>query len=507
MADVCLILEGTYPYVTGGVSTWTHDLLLAHSELTFHLVTLLPRNNDLKLRYTIPANVISTTNVVIQNLPEGREISPRQIDALIDSLEQPLSRIQSRGGLEDLRDLLAVLKPIRNQLGTRNLLNSRAAWKMLTKMYGANFSTSSFLDYFWSWRALLGGLYSVVLADLPAARIYHTVSTGYAGLFAARAHAETGSPALVTEHGIYTNERRIEIAMANWLHEKSATGLQIDAPQRLLRDLWVDTFIGYSRACYEACSEIITLYGGNQQFQMQDGAPAEKLRIIPNGIEYERYAAIPRDRSARPPTVALIGRVVPIKDVKTFIRSAALLRATVPDVKALVLGPTDEDPDYYDECVKLVRHLGLQDTVEFRGRVKLEDYLGRIDVVVLTSLSEAQPLVILEAGAAGLPAVATDVGACREMLLGPEGENFAFSPGGAITPLCNPTATAQELAGLLTNRDRYRKCSDAIRQRTKRDYNKTVLDRSYKELYQKYKAVGGHRPPLQCFDHNCRGGL
>src|SRR5262249_52648082 len=159
-----------------------------------------------------------------------------------------------------------------------------------------------------------------------------------------------------TEHGIYTNERRIEMAMANWLHDGSRNGLHIDERQRSLKNLWVDTFVAYSRACYEATSEIITLYSGNHEFQLRDGAPPEKLRVIPNGIDFARFHAIGCDTVPRKPTVALIGRVVPIKDVKTFIRSIALLRASVPNVQALILGPTEEDNDYYEECIQLTQH-------------------------------------------------------------------------------------------------------------------------------------------------------
>ena len=39
-ADVCLLLEGTYPYISGGVSTWTHDLIRSHSDLKFALVSI-----------------------------------------------------------------------------------------------------------------------------------------------------------------------------------------------------------------------------------------------------------------------------------------------------------------------------------------------------------------------------------------------------------------------------------------------------------------------------------
>jgi hypothetical protein len=56
-AEVCLILEGTYPYVAGGVSTWTHQLLLAQSHLSFALVCLVSEKAELTPRYEIPPNV------------------------------------------------------------------------------------------------------------------------------------------------------------------------------------------------------------------------------------------------------------------------------------------------------------------------------------------------------------------------------------------------------------------------------------------------------------------
>lgn len=489
-ADVCLILEGTYPYVTGGVSSWTQQLLIAQKELKFHLVSLLAKNADLTVRYPIPENVVSNTHVILQDLPSAKS-TRRQALSVMKEIEPYLTRLQSRGGFSDLAELWKVLSRTPEIMGKETLLNSKAAWEMLVRMYGAGLSFSSFLDYFWSWRALLGGLYSVLRAPLPNASVYHSLSTGYAGLYAARAHAESGRPCIVTEHGIYTNERKIEMAMANWLHDTAVEGLRIDTMRRTLKDLWVDTFISYSRTCYEASSEIITLYEGNQQYQLQDGAPTDKLRVIPNGIDYDRYCSIPKYRTYRPPTVALIGRVVAIKDVKTFIRSAGILRTSIPDVCALVIGPTDEEKDYYEECVKLVEHLGLQETVQFTGQVNLDEFLGVLDVVVLTSISEAQPLVILEAGALGLPVVATDVGACAEMINGRKAERPELGPGGAITPLCNPTATAQAMAKLLTDSEWYGRCSVALQERVKTHYNKKTVDRTYRELYEKYRGIPG----------------
>jgi glycosyltransferase involved in cell wall biosynthesis len=329
-----------------------------------------------------------------------------------------------------------------------------------------------------------------MICELPKAEIYHPVATGYAGLLAARAKIEHGSSVLLTEHGIYTNERRIEIAMANWLYEIPREGLKVDSARLDLKQLWVDLFTSYSRTCYQACEKIITLYEGNQVLQLEEGADPEKLEIIPNGIDFDRYSAVERDSNNLDgvPTVALIGRVVPIKDVKTFIRACGMLRDRVPELRVLVMGPTEEDPDYFRECQEIVTLMGLDDCLEFTGKVRLEEYLGQIDVMALTSISEAQPLVILEAGAAGIPSVATDVGACREMIYGRSSEKPALGPAGSVTSLSNPQETAEALHKLLADRDYYASCCNAIRSRVERYYNKVDLDQTYHELYQELLA-------------------
>ncbi len=492
-ADVCLILEGTYPYVAGGVSIWTHHLIQAQSHLSFELVCLVPERAELEPRYQVPPNVTGITNVRVGSLPPGAQ--PRGLNSLCERLEGPLLRLEAAGGLAEIESILSELLPYGSSLGRRALLNSPEAWQLILRMYQATHPESPFLDYFWSWRAILGGIFSILLAPLPSARMYHPVSTGYAGLYAARAHLQTGRPVLLTEHGIYTNERRIEIAMADWLYRPAESGLTLRKSARDLRLMWFHAFAGYSRACYEAAARIITLHSGNQYFQLADGAPKEKLAIIPNGVDYHRFSALADRRANHPPAIALIGRVVPIKDVKTFIRAAAIVRELVPEIRAWVLGPADEDPQYFAECQALVAYLGLEGCVEFTGPVSVPDYLPRLDVLVLTSISEAQPLVMLEAGAAGVPSVATDVGACREMIYGGRDEESPLGTAGAVTPLANPTATAHAIARLLLEPDEWQRASRAARERVRRYYDTPSLDRSYRELYEYWCSVPDRAAP------------
>lgn len=486
VADVCLVLEGTYPYVTGGVSNWAHDLITAQHHLTFHLVALVPPGPSGPLRFELPPNVVGLTRVELQTLAAGAT-SPKQLARVLARLEEPLLRLSSRGGLSDVVEVLEALRTGGPDVGREALLNSRAAWDLLLRMYERQCPSVSFLDYFWTWRTLLLGLCSVLLAPLVPARVYHALCTGYAGLYAARAHVESGRPALLTEHGIYTNERRVEITMADWLQQDGLQTLSIDHMHRDLRDLWIDTFTSYSRATYAACRKVITLYEGNTLLQLQDGADPAQLLVIPNGIEVAD--APPRARSDRAPVVALIGRVVPIKDIKTFLRACAILRDYIPDVRVWILGPLDEDPDYVRECRQLTTHLDLDATVEFKGRVVLKDYYPLIDVLVLTSVSEAQPLVILEGAAVGVPAVATDVGSCREMIHGRSDEQPRLGDAGAVTPLANPKATADALRRLLADGEVYAQCSRTAQARVRKYYNKAVLDNSYREIYETHIAT------------------
>lgn len=480
-ADVCLLLEGTYPYVSGGVSVWVHDLIQAQPHLTFHLTVLVPNRTPRPMRFKLPANVVGLNEVVLQE-PCGEPTESRRLRRLMTELEPALTRLLRRGGWGDLRTIVEALSRHAGVATRANLMNSMAAWGMIMRMYQQAVPNASFLDYFWTWRALAGGLFSVLLAEIPPASVYHAVSTGYAGLLLGRAVAQTGAPGLLTEHGIYINERRVEIAMAEWLHDDRPSSLAVENLTAGLREVWIDAFMGFSHVCYEASSVIVTLYRGNQELQRRDGAPPQRLVVIPNGIDCKRFSRAPRDPTS-PPTIALVGRLVPIKDIKTFVRAADILRRQMPNVRAVVLGGADEDPAYARECSELVEDSGLGDVIHFAGQVNLTEWLSQIDVMVLTSISEAQPLVLLEAGAAGIPAVATDVGSCREILLGDPQSERDSAPGGFITPLSNPLATARACASLLLDPHLRYEYGSALADRVRRRYDKGKLDEAYRSLY------------------------
>lgn len=483
--DICLILEGSYPYVTGGVSTWTHDLIKMQREKSFSVVSLLPPNHQGKMRYELPENVASHTNIYLQELPERKSsLSKEDRKKIFETIEIPLLNLEHKPNLSGFKKIIDEFKVYQGKIGKDVLFNSEESWQMLVRMYLSTIGESSFLNYFWSHRCLLGGIYSILLSPLPKAKVYHAISTGFAGLLLARARVETGRPCLLTEHGIYTIERRIEIASADWLSDNKAMdlNLEISLSDRDLKDYWIDMFVGYSRLCYQACKKIITLFEGNKRFQLEDGADKSKLIVIPNGIDFDRYSSIKRS-TGHPPTVAFIGRIVPIKDVKNFIRAIHLVRGKISNLRCLIIGPQDEDSDYAEECKSLIQKLHLDNIITFTGKVNINEYLGSIDVVVLTSISEAQPLVVLEAGAAGIPSVATDVGALSDLIYGRSDEEPNLGQGGVLCPLADPVAVSEGIFQLFSDPEFYSSCSKTIQERIKTYYQEKDQKEAYSHIY------------------------
>ena len=482
--DVCIVVEGCYPYIPGGVSAWIDWLIRSQTGTSFSIVALWPMPTKQPPRYALPPNVVSLQHLYLQSFGEP-PLKSFGIPSGVEELGLALGELAAKGGAAPLQRALRAVKALQGQSSLSRLFNSPIAWEIARSAYEREMPFGSFLHFFWAWRALLGGLFATLEFPLPEAKVYHCISTGYAGVLAARAAVETGRPAVLTEHGIYTNERRVELLMADWVADTVDKGHRLDDPRFDLRDMWIRAFEAYARTCYECCDEILTLYEDNQRAQRALGAATERMHVIANGIDLKRFQTIRAASAEDRPTIALIGRVVPIKDVKTFITAAGLLRETVPTLEALVLGPLEEDPEYAASCQALVKELGLEDCVTFTGTVNILDYLSRIHVLALTSLSESQPLVLLEAGAAGIPFVATNVGSCREILEGRPDETPALGPGGIVTNLVAPGEIAAAMGELLSSDDKRRRYGEALRERVRRYYTSEQAATSYRDLYRR----------------------
>lgn len=491
--DVCIIVEGCYPFIAGGVSSWLDWLIRNQPDTTFAVVAIVADERHREPKYEFPDNVLDFQ--VIALAPTVRKPSLRRPDIDQERFADLMYRVLRSGDLAAFDGLLSLISnPVRRhpfpQIGAPqppdygDLTASPAAWHAITTCYERIAPHSSFSDFFWAWRNLAGSLLAICTAPIPHARTYHAISTGYAGLFAVRAARAMGRTAAITEHGIYTNERRIDLVMAEWIADTIDSGLSGSDKRIDVRRFWIDSFESFARIAYDGCQKITTLYGANQSFQRTLGASEDKLEVIPNGIALQNFNAIVPQTSGRRPTVALIGRVVPIKDIEAYIAAAVIVRRSIPDVEVLMIGPTDEDEDYHALCLRRVAELDLKGTMTFTGKVNIIDYLPRIDVLVLTSISEAQPLVILEAGAARIPCVATDVGSCREIIEGAPDEHPNLGMGGRVAPPMDAEAIGAGIVELLADEKLRLDCGENLRRRVEQHFTSEISAGRYASLYQ-----------------------
>jgi glycosyltransferase involved in cell wall biosynthesis len=484
-ADVCLISEGSYPYVVGGLASWTDALIRASPKIAFHVVAITISSQSRRRAFTLPENAVGVTDVILDECPRGRLPGRGEGDKVGEVL-------QLAEGAMTTGDISAFKAFVERQritgFGQAALLDSKESWAAMERAYHRLLPDGPLLDFFWSWRFLVRSLLAVASAPLPKARVFHAVATGYSGLVGSCAKLVARAPLLVTEHGIYTNERRIELAVADWLFDAGAGGFDAEATPSDLRSVWLNAYRSFSQIAYAASDAITTQYRANQSFQRADGAPGDKLRIIPNGVDVARFSAIRTGETRGRPTVLMIGRIVPIKDIRTFIAAVALLKDIVPDVLAILIGPEDEDPEYAAGCRRLVDQLGAGSAIEFLGRVpNVMKYLGAADVLALSSISEAQPIAMLEAAATGLAIISTDVGSCREIIEGFDGDPVKGRGGFVVEP-CNPKAMAEALATVLLDGALRSGMAEVMRRRVGSYYHKDSVTGLYEGLYAEFMS-------------------
>ena len=497
-ADVCLLLEGTFPFVRGGVSSWVNEMIRSYPETRFAIVFIGSREQDYNgAAYALPDNVVHIETHFLYEQAVA-DFQPRAVagDAAAFARSQKLHDAlrDPRSGL-DVGGLMASMIPMLGANGALNeqqFLSSRAAWDTIVDQYQKYCTDPSFTDYFWTVRIMHKPLWQLarVAEKLLPAKVYHTVSTGYGGFLGALMHYRTGRPLLISEHGIYTKERKIDLLQSQWIRDNRGVFERDISRVSYFRELWVRFFEAIGKLAYDAADDIVALYEANRQRQITDGARAERTQCIPNGIDVDALGPLVAQRKPRSHrVVALIGRVVPIKDIKTFIRAIFIASRTMPDLEGWIIGPEEEDPAYALECRALVESLGLSRNVKFLGFQRIDDMMPQIDVIALTSISEALPLVVLEGFAAGVPAITTDVGSCRQLIEGVDAEDRALGSAGAVVQLADPAAFAQAVLALLADETRWQAAQQAGLARVRRYYTKKQMIDRYRALYERLAAM------------------
>jgi len=186
-----------------------------------------------------------------------------------------------------------------------------------------------------------------------------------------------------------------------------------------------------------------------RRFAEQTGLPLTKIETIYNGIELEKFNTRGKRAAKRAelgweadrPIAVMVAVLRPGKGHEVLFEAVPALKAAVPGVQIKLVGDGELRPSLEQMAAPHA------DVVEFMGqRMDVPELLGAADALILPSWSEALPTVLIEAGAAGLPCVATDVGGTAEIVI--DGET------GYVIPTGNPAVLTEKLAVLLNDREK-----------------------------------------------------
>ena len=277
-------------------------------------------------------------------------------------------------------------------------------------------------------------LYNMLLplaAPAPETQLVHATIASSAVLPGIVAAYEHGTPLVLTDHGVSIRERYLAV---------SGTDMS-----PYVKRLVIELGAFFSRLAYMHAAVIAPVAGYNRGWEERYGAPPERVRTIHNGVDPELFTPRPKPASTRGvPTVVAAARIMPVKDIETMIRSAAVARRSIPEVRFVVYGAIDADREYHARCRALVAELGLDDTFHFAGfHPRPAELYAEGDLSILTSISEGFPYTVLESMACGRPVVATDVGGVREALEG----------AGLIVPPRDEDALGEAVVRLLRDDD------------------------------------------------------
>jgi polysaccharide biosynthesis protein PelF len=464
---ICLILEGAYPYISGGVSSWVQQLATRMKEYRFKILTIMASDEEeMKVRYKFPDNVIEFRTIFLFEYLNLKQERFRKRILLTDEERGQLRKFILFDTTVDWRIITNLIcRP--DKIGnTIDFLMSYDFFDELQILYDKKYDGEGFNIFFWTFRSMLATLICVMQQKMPKADLYHAISTGYAGLMGLIGRFTYNKPFLLTEHGIYAREREEEILKADWV-------------QGVYKQLWIEYFYFLSVGAYKSADKVISLFPHNREIQVSLGVPREKALVIPNGVDDSGFPKHKEPHAGI--NVAAILRVVPIKDVKTLIRAFNFVVRSHPEAHLLMIGPSDENKEYAQECRNLIDDLGLNDSITFTGQVNIKEYLPKIDMIVLTSISEAQPLVILEAYASAIPVIATDVGSCRDLV---EGIDDDFGPGGIITRPVSPKETAHAIIALCKDPALRVAMGESGLARTRKYYGSSMVFRTYSRIYE-----------------------
>ena len=242
-----------------------------------------------------------------------------------------------------------------------------------------------------------------------------------------------------------------------------------------------------------------------RDFYVHHGLPAEKFRVISGGVPSAEPSGTTRRQllaelglPQRSRLIAVVGRLRPRKRIKDAIWAADLLKVIRDDVHLLIIG----DGPHRDRLYRFRDQVVIRDKVHFLGhRSDVPRMMPHFDVLWSTSGCEGQSGAIMEAMAAGVPVVATDIPGTRDLVV----------PGktGYLVPPGDRAAVARHTNRLLDDAGLARQLGEAGRRRMPSEFSVEKMIRRHAELYRRYwdkekqNGISIQRSFSFCDSHGC----
>ena len=203
------------------------------------------------------------------------------------------------------------------------------------------------------------------------------------------------------------------------------------------------------------------------------GIPAKKITRISNGIDAAQFVLEKSKKNAEKVEILFIGRFVPEKSLPTLLNAYQKALQICPSLHLTLVGDGVER----EALENLAEELGVTQEITFAGKQSdVRPYLAAADIFVLPSKTEGMSNALLEGMAAGLPCLATPVGATPRVL-----ENGKH---GMLLPVGDVDAWAQALADLGRNPQKRVALGKAARERILQEYDFSIIGARYLALYE-----------------------
>ncbi len=464
--DISLITEGTYPYHEGGVSVWCDQIVRGLAPDRFR-IDAITGNVGEKVCWEFPENVIEVRRIPLWGRT-GRRHPSRHLEGSVRQALEPFLFAVATGdaGGAFLPSLEALAAHARDGVLPRALCTNDAVELTIEAMRATPICrrvevappVPTIADASATLSVLEHLLRPLALAP-PEVDLCHASSNGLCALVAMSAKWTRGTPFLLTEHGIYLRERYIEYAPGR-------------APQAQ-RSFLLGFYKRLALAAYQMADAIAPGSDYNRRWEQANGADVDKIEPIHNGIDLNGFASTAANTEH--PTLVWVGRIDPLKDVKTMLRAFARVIRVIPNARLRIYGGTPPGNEaYLRECHDLRDKLGLETSVTFEGRVRsISDAYLSGDVVVATSISEGFPYAVLEAMASGRVMIATDVGGVSE----------AIDDTGILVPPQDEASLAETCISLLGNPGLRAFLAVRGRERVRSRFMVELSNERYGELY------------------------